>query len=89
MNIFLEYDWLVKHNPEVNWDKRTIWFIRYPKEYKIQHQDIIFISRTRKIKPMEEIDNGHQEISKEPDLTNLEDLFTQIYSIIYIFVQQK
>ena len=24
MNIFLEYDWLVKHNPEVNWDKSII-----------------------------------------------------------------
>ena len=35
MNMFLEYDWLVKHNPEINWDKGTIWFIRYPKEYKI------------------------------------------------------
>jgi len=23
------------------------------------HQDIIFTSRTRKIKPMEEMDNGH------------------------------
>ena len=53
------------------------------------HQDIIFTSRTRKIKPMEEMDNEHQEISEEPDLTNPEDLFTQIYSIIYIFFQQK
>ena len=49
----------MKHNPEVKWDKRTIWFIRCPKEYKIQHQDIIFTSRTRRIKPMEEMDNGH------------------------------
>jgi len=23
-DIFLEYNWLVKHNPEVNWDKETI-----------------------------------------------------------------
>jgi len=22
-DMFLEYDWLVKHNPEVNWDKET------------------------------------------------------------------
>jgi len=28
MDIFLEYDWLVKHNPEVNWDKETIQFTR-------------------------------------------------------------
>jgi len=23
-DMFLEYNWLVKHNPEVNWDKKTI-----------------------------------------------------------------
>ena len=28
MDIFLEYDWLIKHNPEVNWDKETIQFTR-------------------------------------------------------------
>ena len=28
IDIFLEYDWLVKHNPEVNWDKETIQFTR-------------------------------------------------------------
>ena len=24
MNMFLEYNWLVKHNPEINWKNRTI-----------------------------------------------------------------
>jgi len=24
MDMFLGYNWLVKHNPEVNWDKKTI-----------------------------------------------------------------
>ena len=24
MNIFLEYNWLAKHNPEVNWNTETI-----------------------------------------------------------------
>jgi len=37
MNMFLDYDWLVKHNPEVNQDKETIQFIRCPKEYRIQY----------------------------------------------------
>jgi len=31
MDIFLEHDWLVKHNPEINWDKGMIWFTRCPK----------------------------------------------------------
>jgi len=28
MDMFLEYNWLVKHNPELNWNKRTIQFMR-------------------------------------------------------------
>ena len=37
MDMFLEYDWLVKHNSEVNWDKRIIQFTRCLREYRIQH----------------------------------------------------
>jgi len=35
INMFLGYNSLVKNNPEVNWDKRTIWFTRCLKECKI------------------------------------------------------
>ena len=34
MDMFLGYDWLVKHNTEVNWNKETIQFIRCMREYK-------------------------------------------------------
>ena len=27
-DIFLEYDWLVKHNTEVNWSRRIIQFMK-------------------------------------------------------------
>ena len=37
MNMFLEYNWLVKHNLEVNWNMGTIQFIRWPRNYGIQH----------------------------------------------------
>jgi len=37
MNIFLGHDWLVKHNPEVNWKNRMIKFTRYPGGCKIKH----------------------------------------------------
>ena len=56
INIFLKYNQLVKHNLEVNWNKEIIWFTKCLKEYKIQHQNILFISKTRKIKLTEEID---------------------------------
>ena len=34
-DMFLEYNWLVKHNPKVNQNKDTIWFTRYPSECKV------------------------------------------------------
>jgi len=24
IDMFLRHDWIIKHNPEVNWDKQTI-----------------------------------------------------------------
>ena len=34
-DIFLGYDWLVKHNSEVNWNIGTIQFTRCPKNCRI------------------------------------------------------
>ena len=48
MDIFLKYDWLVKHNPEVDWDKEIMKFTRYPRTYKINHQDILFTLRNQR-----------------------------------------
>ena len=36
-DIFLGYNWLVKHNPEVNWDKGTVQFMGCLKECKTQY----------------------------------------------------
>jgi len=74
MDMFLGYNWLVKHNPEVNWNTGTIQFTKCLKECKIQYQDIVFTSRTQRLQPMEDTDKRQQEISKELDLINLEDL---------------
>jgi len=30
VSLFLEYDWLQKHNPVINWSKFTLSFERYP-----------------------------------------------------------
>ena len=40
MDMFLEHDWLVKHNLEVNWRNRTIKFTRYPGNCTMTHKDI-------------------------------------------------
>jgi len=47
MDMFLGYNWLVKHNPEVNWNTGRMWFTRYPKTYRTRHQDILFTSNWR------------------------------------------
>ena len=39
-DMFLGYDWLVKHNSEVNWKNSTIKFTRCPGNYTITHKDI-------------------------------------------------
>ena len=72
MDMFLGYNWLVKHNPEVNWKNGTIKFTRCPGSYTMKHKDIrLKTRRTMAIATMEQ-DNG--EIGKELDKINLEDL---------------
>ena len=46
-DIFLGYNWLVKHNPEVGQNIGTIQFTKCLKICQTKHQDIIFISRSR------------------------------------------
>jgi len=72
MDMFLGHDWLVKHNLEVNWKDEKIWFTRCLGSCKIKHQDIKF--KTRRIQAMKTNDKDQQEIEKEPDPTNPEDL---------------
>jgi len=45
MDMFLGHDWLVKHNPEVNWKNGTIKFTRCLGNCTITHKDIRFNSR--------------------------------------------
>jgi len=47
-DMFLGHDWLVKHNPEVNWQNGVIKFTRCPGNCKIKHEDIRFKARRNK-----------------------------------------
>jgi len=44
-DIFLGHNWLVKHNPEVNWKNRMIKFTRCLESCTMKHQDIEFKTR--------------------------------------------
>jgi len=43
--MFLGHDWLVKHNPEINWKNRTIKFMRCLESCKMKYRDIEFKTR--------------------------------------------
>jgi len=89
-DMFLEHDWLVKHNPEVNWKNGTIKFMRCPGNCTMTYKNIRFNSRRTKdteTKDNQEQDNG--EIGKEPDKTNPEDLPEYIRPFTHLFNKKK
>ena len=53
-DMFLSHDWLVKHNPEVNWKNGTIRSTKCPGNCTMKHQDIRF--KTRRTKAMENME---------------------------------
>ena len=86
-DMFLGHDWLVKHNPKVNWKNSTIRFTRCPGNCTIKHKDIRFKTRRTKATDTMEQDNG--EIGKEPDKTNPEDLPEYIQPFMHLFNKKK
>ena len=90
-DMFLGHDWLVKHNPEVNWKNRVIKFTRCPGNCTMKHQDIWFNSR--RTKAMETTDTtkeqNNRKIGKELDKTNPEDLPEYIQLFTHLFNKKK
>ena len=89
-DMFLEHDWLVKHNLEVNWKNRIIKFTRCLGNCIMKHEDIRFNSR--RTKTTETTDNKEQdnrEIGKEPDKMNPEDLLEYIQPFTHLFNKKK
>ena len=81
MNMFLGHNWLVKHNPEVNWKNGTIKFTRCPGNCIMKYKDIRF--KFRRTKTMKTVDN------KEQDKTNPEDLPDYIRPFTHLFNKTK
>jgi len=78
-NMFLGHDWLVKHNPEVNWKNRIIKFMRCPGNCTMKHEDIWFKTRrTKETETKNTVTQDNREIGKELDKTNPEDLLEYI-----------
>jgi len=92
-DMFLRHDWLVKHNPEVNWKNGIIKFTRCPGNCTMKHKDIRFKSQRTKVTEITETtDNKEQnngEIGKKPDKTNPEDLPDYIQPFTHLFNKKK
>jgi len=86
-DMFLGHDWLVKHNPEVNWKNSTIRFTRCPVSCTMKYEDIRF--KTRRTKAMETTEQNNDEIGKELDRTNQEDLPDYIWPFMHLFNKKK
>ena len=86
-DMFLGHDWLVKHNPEVNWKNSTIQFTSCLGHCSMKHEDIWFNTRRQMATDKTEQDN--EKISKEPDKTNLEDLPDYIWPFTHLFNKKK
>jgi len=82
MDIFLGYDWLVKHNLQVNYNKGTIQFTTCLKEYKTSYQDISFKPRNRR--------NGQRTSGNKKETgPNKSRRLTRVYLTFYLSIQQE
>ena len=86
-NLFLGHDWLVEHNPEVDWKEEVIQFTRYPEHCKTEHKSIRFTPWSRRLLPKEEEESKGGD--KELDPTNPEDLLKYIQPFIHLFNKKK
>jgi len=86
-DMFLGHDWLVKHNPEVNWKNSTIWFTRCLGQCTMKYEDIRF--NTRRTKATDTTEQDNREIGKEPDKTNPKDLLEYIQPFTHLFNKKK
>ena len=89
MDMFLEHNWLIKHNPEVNWKNGTIKFTRCPGNCTMTHKDIQFNARQTKEMVSDKTEQDNGKIGKELDKTNPEDLPEYIRPFTHLFNKKK
>jgi len=82
-NVFLGYDWLEKHNPEIDWKKRKINFTRCPMDCHLAGQTTTFNNQQALI----HIDELTED--KEPDKTGELDLPKYIQPFTHLFNKKK
>ena len=86
-DMFLDHNWLVKHNLEVNWKNGTIKFMRCLGSCKMKHQDIKF--KTRRTQEIETTAQDNDKFGKKLDKMNPKDLPEYIWPFIHLFNKIK
>ena len=86
-DLFLGHNWLVEHNPEVDWKEGIIQFTRCPGHCKTEHESIRFTPWSRRLLPKEEEESNGGD--KEPDPTNPEDLPKYVQPFTHLFNKKK
>jgi len=86
-DLFLEHNWLVEHNPEVDWKEEVIRFTRCPGHCKTEHESIWFTPWSRRLLPKEEEESKGGD--KEPDPTNPENLPKYVQPFTHLFNKKK
>ena len=87
-DMFLEYNQLVKYNPEFNQNKESIQFTRSLRKYRTKYQNILFTSRTRRLQPMEDMDKEYQEIGKKLD-SKTQRIYQNIFNHLYTYLIRR
>ena len=86
-DLFLGHNWLVEHNPEVDWKEGVIQFTRCPGYCKMEHKSIRFTLWSRRLLPKEKEKSKRGD--KEPDPTNPEDLPKYVQLFMHLFNKKK
>jgi hypothetical protein len=79
-DLFLGHDWLINHNPEIDWKRGQIKFNRCPDSCSFPHNDIYFEPQLRRLQTTDDCPE-----EKEPDPTNPEDLPQYIRKFSHLF----
>ena len=79
-DIFLGYDWLEKHNPEIDWKKGTINFTRYSKNCYLAGQTTLFNNWQALIHTDEPTEDKEPDKTGELDLPKYIQLFTHLFN---------
>ncbi|KXN85047.1 hypothetical protein AN958_11753, partial [Leucoagaricus sp. SymC.cos] len=79
-DIFLGHDWLVHHNPEIDWKEGIIKFTRCPPSCDIPHRNLCVEPHLRRLQEQDE-----EEEEKQLDPTTIADLppYMQKYTDLF------